>query len=48
MAALITVYIVLGMLYESLIHPITIMLSLPSAGVGALVALMLFRVDLST
>ena len=45
-AALITVYIVLGMLYESLIHPITIMLSLPSAGVGALVALMLFRVDL--
>ena len=45
-AALITVYIVLGMLYESLIHPITIMLSLPSAGVGALVALMVFHVDL--
>ena len=46
-AALITVYIVLGMLYESLIHPVTIILSLPSAGVGALVALMLCGVDLS-
>jgi len=45
-AALLTVYIVLGMLYESLIHPITIILSLPSAGVGALLALMLFRVNL--
>jgi hydrophobe/amphiphile efflux-1 (HAE1) family protein len=46
-AALITVYIVLGMLYESLIHPITILLSLPSAGVGALVALMVCNVDLT-
>ena len=46
-AALITVYVVLGMLYESLIHPITILSTLPSAGVGALVALMVCRVDLS-
>ena len=46
-AALITVYVVLGMLYESLIHPITILSTLPSAGVGALVALMLFGIDLS-
>ena len=47
LAALITVYIVLGMLYESLIHPITILSTLPSAGVGALVALMFFGIDLS-
>ncbi len=46
-AALIVVYIVLGMLYESMVHPITILLSLPSAGVGALLALMACRVDLS-
>jgi len=46
-AALIAVYIVLGMLYESLIHPITILSTLPSAGVGALVALMFCGVDLS-
>ncbi len=46
-AALIVVYIVLGMLYESLIHPITILSTLPSAGVGALIALMVFGVDLS-
>jgi len=46
-AALITVYIVLGMLYESLIHPLTILSTLPSAGVGALIALMVFGVDLS-
>jgi multidrug efflux pump subunit AcrB len=46
-ASLVTVYIVLGMLYESLIHPITILLSLPSAGVGALLALMAFGYDLS-
>ncbi|MGA2140669.1 MAG: efflux RND transporter permease subunit, partial [Verrucomicrobiia bacterium] len=45
-AALLAVYIVLGMLYESLIHPLTILSTLPSAGVGALVALMLFRIDL--
>jgi multidrug efflux pump subunit AcrB len=46
-AALIAVYIVLGMLYESLIHPITILSTLPSAGVGALIALMVFGIDLS-
>ncbi|HEX4457228.1 MAG TPA: multidrug efflux RND transporter permease subunit [Polyangia bacterium] len=46
-AALITVYIVLGMLYESYIHPITILSTLPSAGVGALLALLLFNMDLS-
>jgi multidrug efflux pump len=45
--ALVTVYIVLGMLYESLIHPLTILSTLPSAGVGALVALLLFKFDLS-
>lgn len=47
MAALLAVYIVLGMLYESLIHPITILSTLPSAGVGALLALILCRTDLS-
>ena len=47
MAAIVVVYIVLGMLYESYIHPITILSSLPSAGVGALLMLMLFRFDLS-
>ena len=47
LAALLTVYIVLGMLYESYIHPITILSTLPSAGVGALLALMLFHVELS-
>jgi multidrug efflux pump subunit AcrB len=46
-AALLAVYIVLGMLYESLIHPITIISTLPSAGVGALLALMFFGYDLS-
>ncbi len=46
-AALITVYIVLGVLYESCIHPITILSTLPSAGVGALVALMVFHTELS-
>ncbi len=46
-AALFAVYIVLGVLYESTIHPITILSTLPSAGVGALVALMLFRTDFS-
>jgi multidrug efflux pump subunit AcrB len=45
--ALIAVYIVLGMLYESFIHPLTILSTLPSAGVGAIVALLLFNVDLS-
>ena len=43
LAALITVYIVLGVLYESYVHPITILSTLPSAGVGALLALMLFQ-----
>jgi multidrug efflux pump len=43
----VTVYIVLGVLYESFIHPVTILSTLPSAGVGALLALMLFRQDLS-
>lgn len=47
MAALLAVYIVLGMLYESLIHPVTILSTLPSAGVGALLALILCRMDLS-
>jgi multidrug efflux pump len=47
LAALVTVYIVLGVLYESFIHPITILSTLPSAGVGALLALMLFGQDLS-
>jgi len=46
-AALVAVYIVLGMLYESLIHPITILSTLPSAGVGALVALLVTGYDLS-
>jgi multidrug efflux pump len=45
--ALLAVYIVLGILYESLIHPITILSTLPSAGVGAVLALMVFRTDLS-
>src|SRR5258706_8415168 len=47
LAALLTVYIVLGVLYESYIHPITILSTLPSAGVGAILALMLFGQDLS-
>ncbi len=47
LAALVAVYIVLGILYESFIHPITILSTLPSAGVGALLALMLFRQDLN-
>jgi multidrug efflux pump len=47
LAALITVYIVLGVLYESLIHPITILSTLPSAGVGALIALLIFRTEFS-
>jgi multidrug efflux pump len=47
LAALITVYIVLGVLYESYIHPITILSTLPSAGVGALLALILCKTDFS-
>jgi multidrug efflux pump subunit AcrB len=46
-AALIAVYVVLGMLYESLIHPITILSTLPSAGVGALLALLVMGLELS-
>ena len=46
-AALVTVYIVLGVLYESYIHPITILSTLPSAGVGALLALLLCHTELS-
>jgi multidrug efflux pump len=47
LAALVTVYIVLGVLYESYIHPITIISSLPSAGVGALLALLIMRTEFS-
>jgi len=47
LAAIVTVYIVLGVLYESLVHPVTILSTLPSAGVGALVALLWYRIDLS-
>ena len=47
LAAIVTVYLILGMLYESYIHPITILSTLPSAGVGALLALMLYHQDLN-
>jgi multidrug efflux pump len=47
LAALVAVYIVLGVLYESYIHPITILSTLPSAGVGAVLALMLFKTEFS-
>src|SRR5205814_2614235 len=47
LAALVTVYIVLGVLYESYIHPLTILSTLPSAGVGALLALLLSGTELS-
>ncbi|MBV8808183.1 MAG: efflux RND transporter permease subunit, partial [Acidobacteriaceae bacterium] len=47
LAALVAVYIVLGILYESYVHPITILSTLPSAGVGALLALILFGTDLT-
>jgi len=47
LAALVTVYIVLGVLYESYIHPITILSTLPSAGVGAVLALLAFHTELS-
>ena len=46
-AALLAIYIVLGMLYENLVHPITILSTLPSGGLGALLALLLFRIDFS-
>jgi len=47
LAALVTIYIVLGVLYESYIHPLTILSTLPSAGVGALLALMAFKTEFS-
>ena len=47
LAALVTVYIVLGVLYESFVHPVTILSTLPSAGVGAFLALIIFHQDLS-
>ena len=47
LAAIVTVYIVLGVLYESYIHPLTILSTLPSAGVGAILALLLFRSELT-
>ena len=47
LAAIVTIYIVLGMLYESLIHPITILSTLPSAGVGAVLALLMFKTEFS-
>jgi len=47
LAAILTVYIVLGMLYESYVHPLTILSTLPSAGVGALLALLLFQTEFS-
>ncbi|MDR2220558.1 MAG: multidrug efflux RND transporter permease subunit [Methylobacillus sp.] len=47
LAALITVYLVLGILYESLVHPLTILSTLPSAGVGAILALLVFKTDFS-
>ena len=46
-AALVVIYIILGVLYESLVHPITILSTLPAAGIGALLMLMAFHYDLS-
>src|SRR5581483_10136808 len=47
LAALVAIYIVLGVLYESFVHPLTILSTLPSAGVGALLALMAFKTEFS-
>jgi multidrug efflux pump len=47
LTAILTVYIVLGMLYESFVHPLTILSTLPSAGVGAVIALLIFKIDFS-
>jgi len=47
LAALVVIYIVLGVLYESLVHPITVLSTLPSAGVGAVLALLIFKLDFS-
>ncbi|CAN5701670.1 efflux RND transporter permease subunit [soil metagenome] len=46
-AAIVVIYIVLGILYESLVHPVTVLSTLPSAGVGAVLALLIFRLDFS-
>ncbi len=48
LAAIVVIYIVLGILYESLVHPITVLSTLPSAGVGAVLALLIFKLDFST
>ncbi|MEO8654321.1 MAG: efflux RND transporter permease subunit, partial [Ramlibacter sp.] len=45
--AIVVIYLVLGMLYESLVHPVTVLSTLPSAGVGAVLALLIFRLELS-
>ena len=47
MAALVAIYLVLGMLYESYIHPLTVLSTLPSAGVGAVIALIVFHIEFS-
>jgi multidrug efflux pump len=47
LAAIVAIYIVLGVLYESFVHPFTVLTTLPSAGVGALLALLVFRLDMS-
>jgi multidrug efflux pump len=47
LAALVVIYIVLGVLYESLVHPITVLSTLPSAGIGAVLALLIFKMELS-
>ncbi|QGZ38807.1 multidrug efflux pump [Pseudoduganella flava] len=47
LAAIVVIYIVLGILYESLVHPVTVLSTLPSAGVGAVLALLLFRMEFS-
>ncbi|QJE01388.1 MMPL family transporter [Massilia forsythiae] len=47
LAAIVVIYIVLGILYESLVHPVTVLSTLPSAGVGAVLALLMFRLDFS-
>jgi multidrug efflux pump len=48
LAALVVIYIVLGVLYESLVHPLTVLSTLPSAGVGAVLALLLFKMEFTT
>jgi len=48
LAAIVVIYIVLGILYESLIHPVTVLTTLPSAGVGAVLALLIFKMEFST